>query len=200
MTHRPRTLITAVCTVGLIALSAAACTDPDASGPGKDTMPTQQQQFATLLQRPDIDQALTRHNEMRGKIRDALTSELPTPPWKDSGRGDSVGGCARSFPNIHPYDGQEVHPASWVSAIALTPEQWAKAKTIITESAAPYGFTTVTLSSDKPGNYQFNLTDKDGAELAIGADKALVMAITTSCHLTAEAHRRGTPRSTEPGQ
>lgn len=200
MTHRPLSRIAAVCAAVLIALSA--CSDPGTQGtePSKDAMPTQQQQFATLLQRPDIDQALARHNEMRGKIRDALTTELPTPPWNDSGRGDSVGSCARSFPDIHPHDGQEVHPASWISAIAPTPEQWAKAKTIISDIAAPYGFTKVTLSSDKPGNYQFNLADNDGAELAVGAAKALVLAINTSCHLTAEAHRRGTPRSTEPGR
>lgn len=191
MTRRPRRSLVRVVVVAIIATVVAACGARPPSDSG-DSMSTQQQ-FAELMQRPDIDEALTRYDQMRTAIRGTLTTTLDLPAWQEDSGTESTRGCTSAFPALDPYDVAKVHPTTWFTESALDTTRWAQAKTAVLEASAPFGFTKIVIASDHPGNFQLTIVDTYGAELSFGAAKNIVLALTTGCHLTATARQRGVP-------
>ncbi|MDQ7809165.1 LppA family lipoprotein [Amycolatopsis sp. A133] len=155
-------------------------------------MPSRQQQFATLLQRPTIDEIVSSYTALLQKRRDALEHTGSIGPWTQKPNAVTRS-CAPEFADLDDYDAARTHLALWYAPTPADPAFWTGAKKTVTDTAARAGFTTVTLSSDAPSYYQLALTDSFGAALSFGADKNVVLDLTTGCHLTAQAKTRGTP-------
>src|SRR5437899_13032959 len=90
---RPPTLVRCLAVLVVI-VSAVACASR--AGEAVDKQASYDQQLRELLQRPDIDDAVARYDQMRTEIRDRLVSEIGIMPWKDDHDG-SASGC-REFP------------------------------------------------------------------------------------------------------
>lgn len=187
-----RALAAALLAVGLL---VGSCSD---GGQYLDPKPTgnpmtQQQQFSELMNRPNLDETIARYEEMRGKLRDRLTTEFGLPAWQEQTESARFSGCAPQFAAVNEQDASRKFLSRWfVAAPLLT--NWQKAKKAVSEVAGIYGFDRVSLDTMKPDDAEFNLNDQYGAELSFGSATNTVITLTTGCHLSAEAKKRGTPR------
>jgi hypothetical protein len=175
---------------------AAGCNDGNQylnpTQPGKP-MP-RQQQYTELMNRPAINEMVTRYEEMREAIRGRLTKDFGLSQWVEQPGSANYTGCAREFPDVDVRDVQKQHPATWYSPTPISQNNWTQAKEIVSEMAGTYGFNKVTLVIDRADDLQLNLNDKYSSELSFGSTKNTILALTTGCHLTAEAKQRGGPR------
>lgn len=173
-------------------LAATACVTRDQSPDDSTMTASPKQQFQELLKRPDIEQVSQRYNEMRAGISDRLIAEIGTPPWEEDPETGGNSGCGREYPEIG-LDGEARTMPIWTAAAAIPDDKWSRAVQIVDEITSGYGFGAPTVIVDTPGNHEISLNDNYGAELLFGTKKATILTILTGCHLTPEAHRRGTP-------
>jgi hypothetical protein len=90
----------------LAMMGATACGSSDtAFTPGASVNPDTNNVFATLMQRPDIDQAARQYHQMIDEIRRALSQAIPTlAAWRQEGEASNAS-CAGDYPGID-FDGQ----------------------------------------------------------------------------------------------
>ncbi|MFC4086250.1 LppA family lipoprotein [Amycolatopsis samaneae] len=157
--------------------------------------PTVPDTYTKLMRRPDIDQAQATYTEMLTAIRDRLTAEFGRT-WEQ--RGDLSGAaCLNDYPGLNA-DGESRTLPRWLSPGNLPDNQWARAQTLLGEIATKYGFQpTPTIRVDKPGEHDVVYHKRDGLPdetlLYFGTAKNTDISVSTGCHLTADAHRRGGP-------
>lgn len=150
-----------------------------------------EESFARLMQRPDIEQVVATYDEMSAKIRERLTAELGRS-WQQSSDG-SASGCGDDF-GVGG-DGETRHLPRWRSEGSLPDDQWHRVEAIVGEVAAGYGFPSrPEVLADRQGDHAVVYRTSDGALIDFGAAANMAYTIKTGCHLTAEAHRRGTPK------
>jgi hypothetical protein len=155
-----------------------------------------QQQYSELMNRPNIDETIARYEEMRTAIRNELAKEINISQWAKQSGSANYTECAREFPDVDAKDAQKQHPETWYSTVKINPEKWTKAKEIVSSVAATYGFNKVSLVVDRTDDLQFNLTDAYSAELSFGSAKNTILGLTTGCHPTADAKKRGASTAT----
>jgi hypothetical protein len=157
---------------------------------------SQQQQYTELMNRPTIDEAIKRYEEMRATIRDRLTQEFNLSQWTEQQESSRFSGCAPQFSEVDQKDSSKKYLPRWFASSPLI-ASWKQAKQIVAEVSKGYGFNRVSLDVEKPDDVEFNLNDQYGAELSFGSAKNTVLTLTTGCHLSAEAKRRGGPRQSQ---
>lgn len=157
------------------------------------------QQYAELMNRPNISEAVVLYEDMRGKIRDRMSSEFTLPKWTEQQDSSRFSGCAPQFSEVDQKDSTKKYLPRWFTTAPLG-AKWQKVKEIVTEVAAGYGFNRISLDIAKPDDAEYNLNDQYGAELSIGSAKNTVLALTTGCHLTAAAKQRGVPATPTAAQ
>jgi hypothetical protein len=113
-----QTLAAALVAVGLL---VGSCSD---GGQYRDPKPTgnpmtQQQQFSELMNRPNLDKAIARYEEMRGKIRDRLTAEFGLPAWQEQQESARFSGCAPQFAAVNEKDSSRKFLSRWFVAAPL---------------------------------------------------------------------------------
>ena len=149
--------------------------------------------FTELMKRPDIEQAMTTYTEMTAKIRDALAAEFGRT-W-DQDDDLSGGGCESDFPGVDA-DGETRILPRWDSPGNLPDDQWARAEATVGKIAATYGFhPEPEILVNRPGDHEVVYRKPDGARITFGTAVNTPLSVATGCHLTAEAHQRGTPKS-----
>lgn len=149
--------------------------------------------FTELMKRPDIDQAMTTYTEMTTKIRDRLATDTGRT-WEQRSEGGGTA-CGSEFPGIDE-DGGKRNLPRWLLAGQLTDEQWTHAATLVGEIAAGYGFQPKPeVVVDRPGEHDVVFRKPDGAWVGFGTAVNTTLTMATGCHLTAEAHQRGKPKS-----
>ena len=151
-----------------------------------------EEQFATLLQRPDIEQAQERYLALLGTIRAELVARLGISAWQPDKGGPSGSACGAEFPDVGA-DGEVRRYSSGMSPGNIPDDRWAAAVGVVTELAARQGFGTPGVVVDRPGDHEVSLRDAYGAELLFGTARNTTLSISTGCHLTQPAHQRGTP-------
>jgi hypothetical protein len=190
MTSMPtRTLLAAAMAAGTLLLAACGGGGQYLGTPSSETPVPSQQQYAELLRRPTIDEAVARYEEARKTLQTKLTDGLGITGWADKHDGRQSG-CVNEFPGVDSRDAVRAFLSFITAPKGISGEQWADAKRIATEVGAGHGFTKPGLQTNKPPTFEFELRDQYGATLTLSAGTATVISIETGCHLTTEAKAR----------
>ncbi|TVT42518.1 hypothetical protein FNH05_22245 [Amycolatopsis rhizosphaerae] len=194
-------LVKAVTGFSLLALTLAGCNDSpspylDNTHPsGTTSAMSVQQQFDQLMQRPSLEEITSRYEEMRQKITDSLKGSFGISTWGKREGQPETDGCGSDY-SVDSWDGRTYYAQALYSKTPITYPQWPQAKSLVSEIAGSYGFSTVTLVIDKPDNMGLELNDPYGGKLTFGSAVNTILSFRTGCHLTDEAKKRGTPRPT----
>lgn len=184
-----RGLLSLVAATALLALGAC---QGGGQSPSTTMTANPNQQFQELLARPDIEEIIKQYERMSASMRDKLVAEIGLPPWKErTGTGGSSG--CRNYPDVRIPDAQSRGLNLWASEANLPDDKWPRAGQIVAEIASGYEFGAPATVADVPGQHEISLKDKYGAEITFGTRVHTSLLIQTGCHLTPEAHRRGTP-------
>lgn len=102
-------------------------------------------------------------------------------------------GCGFEFPDIDLTDGESRNLSGGSSQANIPDERWPEALALVGEIAGRRGFQGPKVTLDRPGDHLVGFHDAYGARLDFGTEVATVTGVSTGCHLTAEAKRRGAP-------
>jgi hypothetical protein len=187
----------------LCQITAAVCMTLAVSACGPDVPPEtnvsqKTQQFNGLMQRPDLDQAIARYEEMYQKVRAQITAIVPTLKWHLANPATGAS-CGNDFAAVNAdlrKDDAEVKGlANWMAEGNLPDSQWEQATQAVARIAQSYGFDNGEIVVNRPSNHEIVFHDQYRAELNFGTAVNTTLLLRTGCHLTSEAKRRGTPAS-----
>jgi hypothetical protein len=149
------------------------------------------EQFAELLKRPDLEQTEADSRKMLDEIRSELVSRIGIAPW-EPGKGEAYTGSAcAEFPNLSGAEKRRF--SSGRSPGNLPDAKWAAAVDLVKSITSRYGFKEPGIVVDRPSDHEVTFRNDYGAELWFGTAVNTTLSLTTGCHLTREAHQRGTP-------
>jgi hypothetical protein len=175
-------------------LALAAC---GANTPPEPTVDQATQQFNQLMQRPDIDQVTARYQQMYLQVRQRLSGLLPTLTWSQS-LGVMGAACGPEFAAVdasRPQDDAITRSlGNWDLNGTILDAQWTNALAAIADVVQGYGFDPrPEVIVSKPGNHNANFYDSYRAKLTVDVGNTAGLSLSTGCHLTAEAKKRGHP-------
>jgi hypothetical protein len=187
----PRTATTALASVALAAaltVVLAGCGIELSDTPRELSQEERVTQQAELAARPSLETMVARYEEMQQRIRDRLDTEIGPFAWKVVRDGDQ-GGCGANFPGMGGLT-RDLPP--WGFDANIPDTDWPRAKQIVTEITAEYGFETPTLQIDRAGYHKTTGAGLElGAHYELGTQINTTMQVTTGCHLR-EADRTPT--------
>lgn len=179
--------------LGVAALVIAGCgTRPDPFTPGAPVNSNPNTVFATLMQRPDIDQATRQYEQMGADIRHGLGAQIPElATWTATGETSNAA-CGNNYPGIGP-DGQVRDLPDYVVPGKLPDDKYEQALSIIGATVQNYGFSpTPQRLHDAPGSHDTAFHNAhDDSTIRFGTDKNTLLGISVGCHLTVAAKNRG---------
>ncbi|MBP2325369.1 hypothetical protein JOF56_005754 [Kibdelosporangium banguiense] len=148
--------------------------------------------YAELRKRPDLEQTEADARKMLDEIRAELVSRIGIAPW-EPGKGEAYTGsaCGGDFQNIPGAEKRRF--SSGRSPGNLPDAKWAEALELVKSIAGRYGFNRQGTVVDRPSDHEVTFGNDYGAELWFGTAVNTTLSLTTGCHLTREAHQRGTP-------
>lgn len=153
--------------------------------------------FAALMQRPDIDQATQRYEQMGTEIRQALSAHiLELATWTADGDTSNAACGNDDYPGPG-FDGQVRDLPDYVVPGNLPDDKYEQALSVIGATVQKYGFApTPQRLHDAPSSHDavFHNTQDDGA-VRFGTHENTLLGLSLGCHLTAEAKIRGHPSS-----
>lgn len=190
--------------ISLLALMLTGCDDSpsqylDNTHPSETSTMSVQQQFDQLMQRPSLEETSARYEEMRQKIADSLARNFGISNWNKGDEQPETDGCGSDY-SVDSWDGRTYYAPTWSSKTPVTYDRWQQGKSDVSGIARGYGFTTVSLSIDRPDNMTLKLADPYGGNFTFGSAVNTILSFRTGCHLTDEAKKRGTPRPTPSGR
>ncbi len=145
--------------------------------------------FAELMKRPDITQVQADYQSMFETIRERLVAEVGVAQWVPHRLPISGAGCDADFSHL---DGETLSMDAGTSPGNLPDAKWDQAVTIVTEVAGKHGFGPPRVVVSGPSNHEVSFKDPYNGQLLFGTGGNTVLAVSTGCHLSAEAHQRGT--------
>ncbi|WP_083715518.1 LppA family lipoprotein [Amycolatopsis keratiniphila] len=185
--------------VAVLLTSTACDSSPDYldNDHSKDGMSTQQQ-FADLLKRPDAKQAQAKYDEALTDLRAKLTEATGFSAWQQGTVAEVAPGC-NAFRAVDVHDVYTTY-TTWGLPEVIPEASWAKTTQALTEAAGKHGFTKKGFEVNQPAFQELHLLDDFGADLTLSTSTgtttgtSTMLTLKTGCHLSAEAHKRGTPR------
>ncbi|MGB6164164.1 MAG: LppA family lipoprotein [Pseudonocardiaceae bacterium] len=179
-----------------LVLNIAAC---DANTPLEPTVDRATQQFNELKERPDIDQAVARYEEMYTSVRQQLTAAFPFLQWQQT-QAPGGAACGSEFAALDTGSRQDAvirGLGNWMAPGNLPDAQWDRAVSIVDTVVRSYGFNSGPIRVvNRPSDHEVDFYDSYQAELVFGTAVNTTMTFITGCHLTAEAKKRGYPAQT----
>jgi Lipoprotein confined to pathogenic Mycobacterium len=156
---------------------------------GTTTDGTMSAAFDTLLKRPNLAEVEADYQSMVLTIQERLVAEVGIAPWV---RGKpAIGGlCGGDLIDLE--DAQEGYLDAGVSIGNLPDARWGQAVAIVTEVAGEHGFGEPGVIVDAPGDHEISLRGTYQGELIFGTGAGTILTVRTGCHLTEQAHTRGT--------
>lgn len=146
--------------------------------------------FTELMKRPDLTQVQADYQSMFETIRERLVAELGVAQWVPDHDPISGSACGGDLSHL---DGAEVlRMDAGTSPGNLPDAQWDQAVAIVTEVAGERGFGAPKVVAGGPSNHEVSFRDPYNGRLLFGTGANTVLAVSTGCHLTQEAHQRGT--------
>lgn len=183
-------------TAASLTLELTGCGGNDSTGSAMSATPDQSQiakQFADLMQRPDIDQAAARYEEMYSQVRSALSGALPGLQWRQTNQLTGAA-CGFKYPGLDT-DGEQRGLSNWMAPGKIPDGRWDEAVQVVQNVARNYGFNTIVTTVNRPNDHEVVFYDVYDAELNFGSAVNTTLLVRTGCHLTAEAKKRGHPAS-----
>lgn len=168
-----------------ILLLVGAC---DSKG---DSMSSKDEQFAELRKRPDIEQVQSDYLAMLADIRTALVDRIGTAAWRPKEKDAITGSACGDHPDLP--DAHIRRLSSGTSPGNLPDAKWQEAVDLVGSIAARHGFGNPGTVVDRPNDHEVSFSNEYGAELLFGTAANTTLSISTGCHLSKEAHQRGTP-------
>lgn len=134
---------------------------------------------AELDARPTSQEITARYEQMQQRIREQLDAELGPFTWGvRSAATEST--CSPEFSGLN---GTEVTMPRWGFDGGIPDTDWSRAKQIVTDIIAEYGFTTPTLQIDRPGDHETSAADLAlGAQFWMGTEVNTLIRVHTGCH------------------
>jgi hypothetical protein len=146
--------------------------------------------FEALMKRPNLTQVEDDYQSMFQTIRDRLTAEVGVPGWIPDDEPVSGSGCSGDIANLDDAE-QRSYDAGY-SPGNLPDAQWQQALAIVTEVAKQHGFGPPEVVASGPSDHEVSFRDPYRGQLLFGTGGNTILAAFTGCHLTEEAHQRGT--------
>ncbi|MBA0124079.1 hypothetical protein H0B56_00810 [Haloechinothrix sp. YIM 98757] len=194
---RIRTIRSLVVLAAVVVLGVG-CSDASdyIGGPGEreehDNM-SAEEQFEELAQRPDIEQAVRRYEEVLSEISTELRGLTDLPEWERLEGMGSQPGC-NAFPDVGNWDAERRFMDTWHSPGHFAEEEWPVVRDALHRIAGEYGFDTVVQDIFQAGRRSYKLVDDYGAQLSLSYRDNTNLSVMTGCHLLAEAVEHGGPR------
>ncbi|WP_246360808.1 LppA family lipoprotein [Haloechinothrix aidingensis] len=151
------------------------------------------EQFDELAQRPDIEQATERYEEMLSEISTELRGLTDLPEWQRLEGMGSQPGC-NAFPDVGNWDAERRFMDDWFSPGHIAEEEWPVVRDALHRIAGEYGFDTVVQDIFQADARSYKLVDGYGAQLSFGYRDNTTLDVMTGCHLLPEALEHGGPR------
>lgn len=149
------------------------------------------QTFATLMKRPNLSQVDAGYQSMFQTIRERLLSEVGVADWVPDEDPISGSSCGGTISNL---EGAEVRRYdAGMSPGNLPDASWDRAVAIVSEVAGQHGFGAPKVIVSRPNDHEVSFRDAYNGELLFGTGANTILGGSTGCHLTEEAHQRGTP-------
>ena len=146
--------------------------------------------FDALMKRPNLTQVDNDYQVMFETIRERLTAELGLAPWVPDDEPVSGSACGGGVSNL---DGAEVRRYdAGMSPGNLPDSQWDRAVAIVTEVSGQHGFGGPKVIVSGPSDHEVSYRDTYNGELLFGTGANTILGGSTGCHLTKDAHERGT--------
>lgn len=146
--------------------------------------------FDTLLKRPSISQVEADYQSMFQTIRERLKAEVGVPDWVPDDEPISGSACGGELSRlgdavVRRYD-------AGMSPGNLPDAKWEQAVAMVTEVARQHGFGAPKAIVNRPGDHEVSFRNTYDGELLFGTGANTILGGKTGCHLTDEAHQRGT--------
>ncbi len=134
-----------------------------------------------LQARPDIEQTMTKYNQLMTDIKEALTAAGVTGAWEEiDGAGEAA--CSDyGQEGARRLTAENHSTPSWASS-GIAEAEWPKALEILKHVTRAAGFTTIDVPHDQPGNHDLFIQGPYGAILDFGTQVKTVMSIRSGCH------------------
>lgn len=135
-------------------------------------------EFAELLKRPDVDQASGSLTVMSADIRDRLGGD-----WRRENDGSVTPCGVEAVTRNLPW---------WTLPGGVSDEHWGRAEVVVGEIAAGHGFDPrpeVVVNNLEAHDVIYRRAD--GAAITFAGGRNTTLSVSTGCHLTPAAHRRG---------
>ena len=152
---------------------------------------TMNQAFKELMKRPNLTQAEADYQSMFQTIRERLITEVGVPDWvpgREPITGSACGGLVSKLE-----DAKMRMCNAGISPGNLPGAKWDQAVRIVTEIAQQHGFGSPTVVVNSPSDHEVSYRNAYHGELLFGTGANTILIGSTGCHLTEEAHQRGTP-------
>jgi hypothetical protein len=149
------------------------------------------QAFDTLMKRPNLTQVDSEYQLMFKNIRERLVTELGVAAWVPDDEPISGSACGGMISNL---EGAEVRRYdAGMSPGNLPDASWDQAVAIVADVAGQHGFGAPRVIVSGPSDHEVSFRDPYNGELLFGTGANTILGASTGCHLTEEAHQRGTP-------
>jgi hypothetical protein len=146
--------------------------------------------FDELMRRPNLTQMETDYQSMLQTIRERLVAEVGIAEFSPAREPMSETSCGDDLTNV---DGAlQRYLKAGVSVGNLPDAKWDQAVTIVTEVAKQHGFSDPVVIVDRPSDHEVSFRGTYGGSLLFGTGGATTLTVRSGCHLTEEAHNRGT--------
>ena len=147
--------------------------------------------FAALMKRPNLTQVEADYQAMFQTIRERLSAEIGVAPWVPDEEPISGSSCGGGISNLEGAE-QRRYDAG-MSPGNLPDAKWDRAVAIVSEVAGQHGFGAPEVIVNGPSDHEVSLRNTYNGELLFGTGANTILGGSTGCHLTEEAHQRGTP-------
>ena len=174
-------VVTKVATSAVMLLIVAGCANQE------DKM---KDAFDELMKRPTITAAAADYQSMFQTIRERLVSEVGVAEWIPDDKPNSSSACGGGISNLEGAEHRR-YDAGW-SPGNLPDAQWDHAVAIVTEVARQHGFGAPKVIVSGPSDHEVSYRNTYNGELLFGTGANTILGGTTGCHLSDEAHQRGT--------
>ena len=146
--------------------------------------------FDALMKRPSITEIEVSYQSMFQTIRERLTAEIGVGEWVPDDQPIRGSACGGDNSNL---DGAVQRSFDAGSSRENLPDaKWDRAVDIVTEVASQHGFGAPEVIVNRPSDHEVSFRDLFNGELLFGTGANTILAAFTDCHLTEEAHQRGT--------
>jgi hypothetical protein len=160
------------------------------AGCGATEENTMKDAFDALMKRPDVSVVEADYQTMYETIRTRLVAEVGISAWLPDAEPVSGTFCARPLSNLE--GGQERLYNAGSSSGNLPDARWDQAVAIVAEVSRQHGFGPAEVVVSGPGDHEVQFHDAYRGYLLFGTGYNTILAGGTGCHLTKEAHQRGT--------